>query len=146
MPDSDSNNNGYASTAIHLPPMIYFLLIFAASLALILGGIRLFYSVSASKRIAQSVADSPALDQPLQPSPSHPTLPWEDMQRLRDSQQDLLHNGGPDPNDPTHMHIPIDRAIDMLLKSGALTRRWAPTTQPWQRPANEKTSSVENRT
>ncbi len=87
------------------------------------------------------------LQQPLQPSPGHPLLPWQDMAALRTLQEQKLNGYGPVGED--RAHIPIDRAIDLLIQSGELNRSWKnPTTQPYQfetSPPPRVEPSVENR-
>lgn len=72
------------------------------------------------------------LDQPLQPSPGHPTLPWQDLAAMKAAQEARLHSYGRIPNDPAHARIPIDRAMELLLQSGALKQKPnAADTQPY---------------
>jgi hypothetical protein len=92
------------------------------------------------------------LAQPLQPSPGHPALPWEDMAAMRAAQEKELHSYGATAASPAagHVRIPIERAIDLLLQSGELRRPWVnPATQPYRmetQPAPRSKPSVENRT
>jgi hypothetical protein len=85
------------------------------------------------------------LDQPLQPSPGHPTLDWQDLTTLKQSQTKQLTTYGSLPNDPTHAHIPITRAMQLLLQNGSLTSPpAAPTTQPYLNTTQP--TPTENRT
>ena len=88
-----------------------------------------------------------AVDQPLQPSPTHPTLPWQDLPLLRNTARETLQTGGPIPGDPTHIRLPIDRAMQLFLARGGLHA----ATQPATRPADPsilptRPATVENRT
>ena len=87
------------------------------------------------------------LNQPLQPSPQHPTLPWEDLAAMRQGQLERLHSYG--ELDGGKAHVPIERAMDLLLQSRELNRTWnaAAGTQPARtetQPVRVK-PSVENR-
>ena len=85
------------------------------------------------------------LDQPLQPSPGHPTLPSQDLEAMKVEQNAALHSYAPISGNGSHARIPIDRAMQLLLDSGALkvppkaadTQPYINTTQP---------ASTENRT
>jgi hypothetical protein len=62
------------------------------------------------------------LDQPLQPAPGHPTAPAQDLAAMKAEQLSRLHSYGPVEGDAGHVHIPIERAMEMLLQSGELKR------------------------
>ena len=62
------------------------------------------------------------LDQPLQPSPGHPTVPAQDLSAMKAEQLSRLHSYGPLEGDAGHVHIPIERAMEMLLQSGELKK------------------------
>ncbi len=89
-----------------------------------------------------------SVDQPLQPSPGHPTLDWQDAVAMKAAQQKELNSYGVLAGDPKHLRIPIDRAIHLLVEKQLLasppatdgpanTQPYINTTQP---------SSTENRT
>jgi hypothetical protein len=146
MADSVTTRRGYDTSTVNTRGLLYFWVGFALSLAALLGGVRLWHGpfVSSTARLQSEV---PSLPQPLQPSVGHPVLPWEDLEALHQRQEAELHSGGPIPGDPAHVRLPIDAAMDRLLKSGALTQPWKPpATLPWQRPREENTHTVENRT
>jgi hypothetical protein len=62
------------------------------------------------------------LDQPLQPAPGHPFSPAQDLAEMKREQLSRLHSYGSVQGDPAHVHIPIDRAMEMLLQSGELKK------------------------
>jgi len=142
---------GYDGSRVHVGGVFIFLLCFAITMAVIFLATwgferRLVGPVRPQDR-AQPKEPLP-LPQPLQPSPGHPALPWQDLAALRQRQQRELRLGAPAAADHGP-HLPIDKAIDELLNSGVLNRPWKnPATQPYMRPADEKPAlpSVENRT
>ncbi len=62
------------------------------------------------------------LDQPLQPAPGHPYSPAQDMGEMSCEQLSRLHSYGAVDGDTTHVHSPIERAVEMLLQSGELKK------------------------
>ncbi len=72
------------------------------------------------------------LDQPLQPSPGHPYVPAQDLAAMETEQLSRLRSYGPVEGDAGHVHIPIERAMEMLLQSGELKKPVkAAETQPF---------------
>ncbi|MGN6371084.1 MAG: hypothetical protein ACTHN5_22750 [Phycisphaerae bacterium] len=85
------------------------------------------------------------LEQPLQPAPGHPTSPAQDLAEMKAEQLQRLNSYGPIKGDPGHVHIPIDRAMEMLLQSGELRKPVnGADTQPYINPTTQP--STENRT
>jgi hypothetical protein len=126
-------------SGVHTRGIWIFFACFLASLFLIFVLVWLTYGglvrhLAPSERASSPLTnDSPLhLDQPLQPSPNHPSLPWQDLTAMKSAQTAALNSYGPLPNDPTHAHIPITRAMQLLLQSGTLqTSEKSPTTQPY---------------
>ncbi|HEY4330341.1 MAG TPA: hypothetical protein VGN88_11440 [Phycisphaerae bacterium] len=150
-PPGVAESPGYDLSGIHVPGILVFLICFALAMAGILAYVWRMQGQMQGAGPVQDMREEPgrSLSQPLQPSPEHPTLPWQDLAALRASQEAFLHSAGKLEHDPAHRHIPIDQAMDQLLKSGTLSEPWKnPATQPYLRPPAEKpaTPSVENRT
>jgi len=127
---------------ISVRAVAYFLVGWGIAMVALLAAVWLVQrTLTGNLPLTTTVAPSPTeLPQPLQPSPGHPQLPWQDMAALRAAQEQRLNSSGPD-------HIAIQQAMEQLLRSGALTRPWQnPGTQPYQRPRSEDKPSVENRT
>ena len=141
---------GYDTSRVHTRGIFIFYAGFIATIAVLLALVWWFERGLVGYPRSQdrgNPREARTLPQPLQPSPGHPALPWQDMAALRSAQERQLHSAGPIPNDAAHRHIPIDDAMEQLLKSGALTWPWqAPATQPYVRPPRETVPSVENRT
>jgi hypothetical protein len=139
-------------SGINVRGVALFIAIFIPSTFLILTLVWLLYGRLVHHLARTEIAPSPIgqdplthLDQPLQPSPGHPTLDWQDLTAIKDSQLHQLTTAGPLPNDPTHAHIPITRAMRLLLQSGALKKPPAtPTTQPYLNTTQP--TPTENRT
>ena len=116
-----------------------FIAIFIPSTLLILTLIWLLYGGLTHHLVQSEVSPNPLaqnlatpLDQTLQPSPDHPTLDWQDLTALKSAQNQQLNSYGPLPNDPAHAHIPISRAMQLLLQNQTLeTSTPAPATQPY---------------
>jgi hypothetical protein len=138
-------------SGIHTRGIWTFIAIFIPSAFLILLFVWLTYGAIVH-HLARSEAhapligqDTPTLDQPLQPSPGHPTLDWQDLTALKHSQLHQLTTYGPLPKNLTHAHIPIDRAMQLLLQSGSLDAPpTSPTTQPYLNTTQP--TPTENRT
>ncbi|HVT79261.1 MAG TPA: hypothetical protein VHM90_01280 [Phycisphaerae bacterium] len=129
-------------TAISVRAVAWFLAGWAAVMVGLLAGVwAVQRALSREGPLTTSVEPAlKELPQPLQPSPGHPQLPWQDMAGLRAAQEGRLNSRGAD-------HVPIKEAMEKLLRSGALTRPWQnPATQPYRRPRSEEKPSVENRT
>ena len=141
---------GYDTTRVSTRGVFWFILGFILAGALILPGIWWMEGavIRSQHRAAAPIAEPLQLPQPLQPTPAHPQLPWQDMATLRAAQVSKLHSYGPAPDG--HATIPIDRAMDLLLESGRLKQSWTnPATQPYHletQPAPRVKPSVENRT
>jgi hypothetical protein len=141
---------GYDTSRVSTRGVFWFLIFFALTGVALLAA--LWWYQSLLLRHTPVTANAPhaippaTVPQPLQPSPGHPLLPWQDMAALRATQEARLHSAGPLLNDPTHRRIPIDEAIDRLLRSGDLAKPWQNTTQPYQYPATQRAPTVENRT
>ena len=143
--------SGYEAAGVRVRAMAWFVVGFVLSVAVILVGlwwlekpfIRGGYSES--RELGQF-----QVDQPLEPSPGHPQLPWEDLKSLQHEQEARLDGYGILPGDPSRAHIPISRAMDLLLQGGDLNKAWsAPTTMPYKmetEPSPYTTPSVRNRT
>jgi len=135
---------GYESPALNIRTLAWILLALAAMVTICLATPALWQNARNDSARLHPTDARPDLPQPLQPSLGHPVLPWEDMAVLREKQESLLRDGS---NDPQHRRLPIDQAMDQLLNSGTLKQPWTqPATQPWQRPRDESTPTVENRT
>ena len=99
------------------------------------------------------IAEGPSISRNrCNPAPDIPRSPgrtWPPSAPPRNREAQRLR---PAPRRPAHARIPIDRAIDLLLNSGVLTKPWknpATTTQPYQLDPPTETQakpSVENRT
>lgn len=143
--------SGYQEMGVNVRAMAWFVVGFALSVAAIVIG--LWWLEKPFIRGDFSEDRSPrALDveQPLQPSPGHPAMPWDDLEAMRHDQETRLNNFGPLAGDPSHVHIPIDRAMEMLLQSGDLTKSWSPpATLPFKmetQPSPYVKPTVRNRT
>jgi hypothetical protein len=121
-----------------------FAVAFAGGMVLLFSVWMFFRSSTGAGVNAPVFQSSNILAQPLQPSVTHPTLPREDMAALRTRQLDHLNSEGSLPGDPNHIHIPIQRAIDLLLQRGSATMPQTPSTQPYL--LDKPPVSVENRT
>ncbi len=144
----DSAEAGYEVTGANARRTFWFILWFIGSMVVVLAGVWWIEKwLGGGREISQAMPREMDLQQPLQPSAGHASVPWEDMAALRARQEGWLHSSGALPGDAGHRHISIDAAMDELLKSGELTRPWKnPTTMPYQRPADEGKPGVENRT
>jgi len=130
-----TNPPGYASDPVRIRPALIFLVLFAGTLVLLGGGLWLWSPAGSAAGIVSEPDGE--LPQPLQPSPGHPHTAKQDLIALRQRQRAQLEKGP----------IPIQEAMERLLRSGALTQPWQnPSTQPFQRPPSESTPSVRNRT
>ena len=89
-----------------------------------------------------------AKDQPLQPSPGHPTLDWQDAAAMKAEQTRPLNTYGRIPGDSSHVRIPIGRAMHLIVEKQLLTHPSANTqsasTQPYINTTQPTTT--ENRT
>jgi hypothetical protein len=150
--DHSEAKPGFDASRIHVKGVVYFTIGFVLTMAGILLSLWYFEAGVQGRPRPTDLAhprESRPLPQPLQPSPDHPTLPWQDMQALRQAQEERLNSAGPNADPAGTFHIPIDKAIDRLLDSGTLNQPWQnPSTQPYTRPPNEtpQSPSVENRT
>ncbi len=88
------------------------------------------------------------MDQPLQPSPGHPTLDWQDLSAMKAAQIKGLRTYAAIPNDPAHVKIPIDRAMQLLIESKSLAIPPNPEAVPSTQPYIDTTqpAPTENRT
>jgi len=144
VPDRDAAEISFRAIA-------WFVLAFALSLAVIVIGLwwleKPFIRGNFSESRPIRTLD---VDQPLQPSPGHPQLPWEDLASRRHEQLAALNAYGPLNGDPSRSRIPISRAMDLLLQSGNLNKPWvAPTTMPYKietQPSPYATPTIRNRT
>jgi hypothetical protein len=126
---------GYASDPVRIRPALVFLACFVGTL-IVLGAILWLWAPagSATGIVSQPTGDLP---QALQPSPGHSGTAKQNLIAMRQRQRARLQNGP----------VPINEAMDQLLRSGALTQPWQnPATQPFQRPPAESIPSVRNRT
>lgn len=127
---------GYELSTVHHRGVGYFILWFIVvglflqfCVWLILGRI-IHHVKTLDPRPSVLQNESPLLDQPLQPAADHNSLPWQDMAALHERQYQQLHSYGLLPND--RAHIPIGRAMELLLHSGALKAPQNPAnTQPY---------------
>jgi hypothetical protein len=62
----------------------------------------------------------------LPPEPRLQVQPVEDLNRARQEQQDLLNSYGWVDRDAGTVHVPIDRAMDLIIQRGLPTRPNAP--------------------
>lgn len=83
---------------------------------------------------AAQIAPTPAA--PLQPSPSHPTLAWQDFRSMRQHEDRELSRYARTAGD--HASIPIERAMELALQHGILTTRPANDTQPFVRRETQR--------
>jgi hypothetical protein len=137
---------GYQPPTLGVRGIVIFIICFALTLTVLFLVLRAWYQTSQVSPTRLAPALPPALPQPLQPSMGHPSLPRDDLALLRQEQELLLRTGGAIPGDSRHVRIPIDEAMDRLLKSGVLKQEWTPTSQPWIKPPQEYSPTVENRT
>jgi hypothetical protein len=147
----ESKSAGYELSRVSVKGTFHFILWFAVTIAVILTV--LWYAgpwVRRGPAFNMTQLLPPTAVPPLQPSPEDPNLPWQDLEKQRHEQEAHLHSSGPLAGDPQHRHIPIDQAMDDLLRSGVLQQPWQnPTTLPYQRPPSEQDRGlpkVENRT
>jgi hypothetical protein len=138
----------YAPAGVHVRAVGWFVVGFFVTGAVLLAVVFWMQGwIEGRDKPADTRIEALEVDQPLQPSPAHPLLPWQDMAALRERQESALRNGGPAAGGGGGgVRIPIDRAMEQLLESGALKGSW-PATQPYQletRPYAHR--AVENRT
>lgn len=143
--------SSYETSEVHVRTMLWFVAGFIVSMAVILTALWWIQKPLTPHNLGDSRPPrAPVLEQPLQPSPGHETLDWQDLAAMRDRQQKQLESYGPIAGDPAHAHIPIDRAMDLLLNHGELQQSWTlPTTPPYKmetQPSPYVKPTVRNRT
>jgi hypothetical protein len=147
-----SIRHGHEVSTISAGGVVKFLFLFfvPATIAVHVGIYYLLgYNVRNQKRLEPppfplGVEHATTLPQPLQPGIAHNLLPWQDLPLLRSQELQALRTGGPLPDDPAHVHIPIDRAMQLFLQRGGLHPATQPTTRPEQ--IDTRPATVENRT
>jgi hypothetical protein len=103
--------------------LVYFILIMAAILAATsLSLIWLFKHYQKVENPGSVVAAPFAAARPLPPPPRIQPNPSADMQGYMQSQQDLLNSYGWIDRQEGVVRLPIDRAMQLLLERGLLTR------------------------
>ena len=110
---------GYESITLRVWPFATFLICFILSAALF--HVLLYYLQAYWLKDATAVyppaavAPAPPPPEPrLQPSPDHPTNPWEDRPALRAAPEKRINVYGPLPAEPGYARIPIHRAMQLL--------------------------------
>jgi hypothetical protein len=146
MAEESKDQVAYQPPTLGVRGIVIFIVCFILTLAVLFLTLRSWYHTSQVSPTRLAPALPPALPQPLQPSVAHPNFPWDDLTLLKQKQEFLLRTGGAIPGDSKHVRIPIDEAMDRLLKSGELNKEWTPTSRPWIKPPQEYSPSVENRT
>ena len=123
MPDS----RRYEPQHFHLPAILWFLACFFASLVVFYVGLVyvqawLMRSVRAKYPEPSPVTQVVTPPEPrLQPSLAHPTNDWQDSRTLRATQEQQLHSYGRLLNEPDFVHVPIDRAMTLLVEKSPAT-------------------------
>jgi hypothetical protein len=88
----------------------------------------MFDYFSATQKLGPSA--SPFTDvRQLPPEPRLQVHPVEDLNRVRESQEDLLTSYGWADRATGKVRVPIDRAMDLILERGLPTRTSAPSSE-----------------
>ena len=126
---SAAPNNGYEKSDASPRGLVHFLLIMAVILvATALSLIWLFKFFEREENPGSFVAAPFAGTQPLPPPPRIQSVPGVDMQSYYQSQQNLLNTYGWVDKQNGIVRLPIDRAMELLLRRG-LPVRSAPNSQ-----------------
>jgi hypothetical protein len=86
----------------------------------------LFAHYSVSQPLGPAVSPF-ASDRTLPPEPRLQVHPAADLSRMRESQEEILNSYGWVDKTNGTVRVPIDRAMDLLLKRGLPVRQAAPT-------------------
>ncbi len=123
-----AHSQGYEKSDASPRGLLYFALVMAAILALAsLSLIWLFKYFQKAENPGSFVAAPFAEERPLPPPPRVQPNPGEDLRNYYRSQQDLLNSYGWIDRQNGIVHLPIDRAMELLLQRGLPTRS---TTAP----------------
>jgi len=120
------NNPGYEKRDVNTRAITYTVI---ALLAVILASLVtmhwLFDYFSATQPLGPSASPFTNVRQ-LPPEPRLQVRPVEDLNRVRQEQEDLLNSYGWADRPTGRVRIPIDRAMDLLVERGLPTRPSAP--------------------
>ncbi len=74
----------------------------------------------------ESTPANPLAGSQIPPEPRLEVQPWEQLKQLRAHEDQVLNSYGWVDKDKGIVHIPIDRAIDIVAQQGLPTRKEAP--------------------
>src|SRR4051794_20860760 len=104
-PSHSPSSPGYELSRVRVGGIFQFVAWFAGSIVVLLAVLWFARPLLERNRVSNvTLMQPPNAVPPLQPSPQHPTLPWQDMAALRARQQAQLHSAGPLKGDASHRH------------------------------------------
>lgn len=126
-----SPSRGYETSDARPRALLYFFLILTAALVFTALGMKWLFGHFANAQNAGAFVSSPFGN--VRPLPSGPRLqeaPQQDIQLYRESQRKLLDSYGWVDRRNGVARIPIDRAMELLLKQGLPTRQSPSALEP----------------